>query len=202
MIERLDVKRALYARIEGCASRARSSRPTPRPCRSRELTEGLPESFARDFLITHFFNPPRYMRLLEMVAGPATRAEAVAAIARLRRPPARQERGPLQGHARLHRQPDRPYWLQAAIAEAIELGLPVEEADAVLGRPIGIPKTGIFGLLDLVGIDLLPHVAASLRAALPADDPIRRGDREPPLIERHDRRRATPAARARAASTA
>ena len=54
----------------------------------------------------------------------------------------------------------------------------------MLGRPLGIPKTGIFGLADLVGIDLLPHVAASLRAALPADDPFHEVDREWPLIAR------------------
>ena len=54
--------------------------------------------------------------------------------------------------------------MQAAFAAAFEMSMPVEEADAVLGRPLGIPKTGIFGLADLVGIDLLPHVAASLRA--------------------------------------
>ena len=54
----------------------------------------------------------------------------------------------------------------------------------MLGRPLGIPKTGIFGLADLVGIDLLPHVAASLRAALPPDDPFHEVDREWPLIGR------------------
>ena len=65
--------------------------------------------------------------------------------------------------------------MQAAFAAAFEMGVPVEEADAVLGRPLGIPKTGIFGLADLVGIDLLPHVAASLRAALPAGRSVPRG---------------------------
>ena len=49
-------------------------------------------------------------------------------------------------------------------------GLTVEEADAVMGRPMGVPKTGVFGLLDLVGLDLMPHVAASMKASLPATD--------------------------------
>ena len=49
-------------------------------------------------------------------------------------------------------------------------GLTVEEADAVMGRPLGIPKTGVFGLLDLVGLDLIPHVDASLAAQLPKSD--------------------------------
>ena len=59
----------------------------------------------------------------------------------------------------------------------------------MLGRPLGIPKTGIFGLADLVGIDLLPHVAASLRAALPPDDPFHEVDREWPLVATPDRDR-------------
>ena len=76
------------------------------------------------------------------------------------------------------------YWLQTAIDRAIELGLTVEEADAVLGAPVGIPKTGVFGLLDLVGIDLIPKVAASMDRLLPAGDRLRANRREQPLIAR------------------
>ena len=53
-----------------------------------------------------------------------------------------------------------------------------------MGRPVGIPKTGVFGLLDLVGIDLMPHVAASMAATLPAGDPYARRCRDTPLISR------------------
>ncbi|HSM15180.1 MAG TPA: 3-hydroxyacyl-CoA dehydrogenase family protein, partial [Thermoanaerobaculia bacterium] len=60
--------------------------------------------------------------------------------------------------------------------------LTVEEADAVAGRPMGFPKTGVFGLMDLVGIDLGPHIAASLLATLPADDPYRDLHRDLPLV--------------------
>ena len=108
VVERLDVKQALYAQDRGaCANRAAWSRPTPRPFRWQKLVEGLPESFAQDFVITHFFNPPRYMRLLEIVAGPQTRPEAVADVSPLLRLPARQERRRLQGPSGLHRQPAR-----------------------------------------------------------------------------------------------
>ncbi len=51
------------------------------------------------------------------------------------------------------------------------MGLTVEEADAVMGRPMGVPKTGVFGLSDLVGIDLLPHLMESMTRTLPEDDP-------------------------------
>jgi 3-hydroxyacyl-CoA dehydrogenase len=60
----------------------------------------------------------------------------------------------------------------------------VEEADAVLGRPMGVPKTGIFGLMDLVGIDLGPHINASMASALPRGDAFHRVNRDIPLIGR------------------
>ena len=184
VVENLAIKQALYARLEGVRKRGSivSSNTSTLPL--ARLTEGLPKSFARDFLITHFFNPPRYMRLLEIVRGPKTRPDAAEALADF-------------ADRRLGKSvvlcKDTPgfianrigsYWMQAAFAAAFEMGVPVEEADAVLGRPLGIPKTGIFGLADLVGIDLLPHVAASLRAALPSDDPFHEVDREWPLIGR------------------
>ena len=59
------------------------------------------------------------------------------------------------------------YWLQCAVVEAMRAGLSVEQADAALGPAVGIPKTGVFGLVDLVGIDLMPHVVASMDSLLP-----------------------------------
>ena len=88
----------------------------------------------------------------------------------------------------------------ADFREAIEGGLTVEEADALSGKPMGFPKTGVFGLMDLVGIDLGPHIAASLLATLPADDGYRDVHRDLPLIQKMiaggltGRRRATRAA--------
>ena len=67
---------------------------------------------------------------------------------------------------------------------AIDRGLTVEEADAALSAPFGIPKTGVFGLLDMVGIDLVPHVLSSMTALLPPDDPFHAVARKPELVER------------------
>ena len=60
--------------------------------------------------------------------------------------------------------------LQVGIDEAFRCGLTIEEADALMGRPMGIPKTGVFGLYDLIGIDLMVDVVASLRSILPEGD--------------------------------
>ena len=135
-----------------------------------DLIAGQSATFAADFAITHFFNPPRQMRLLELVSGPQTRAEVTAALHTV-------------GDERLGKGvvvcKDTPgfianrigtYFMYRAMHEALEHGLSVEEADAVCGRPMGLPKTGIFGLTDLVGLDLMPHIMKSFHATLPAGD--------------------------------
>ena len=184
IVERLDAKRDLYAKLDAVRKPGSivSSNTSTIPLAT--LVEGAAREFAESFLITHFFNPPRYMRLLEVVQGPATRADAVAAISGF----ADRRLGKTVIPCK-----DRPgfianriggLWMQSAINHAFDMGLSVEEADAAMGRPIGVPKTGVFGLLDLVGIDLMPHVAASMKATLPADDAYVLGLREHPLIMR------------------
>ncbi|MEE9251251.1 MAG: 3-hydroxyacyl-CoA dehydrogenase family protein, partial [Alphaproteobacteria bacterium] len=179
VIEKPDAKRAIYGKIEAVRKPGSivSSNTSTLPL--AVLGEGMPDSFARDFLITHFFNPPRYMRLLEVVAGEKTRAEALQAVRRF---------ADLALGKGVVDCKDTPgfianrigiYWLQCGVLEAMEAGLTVEEADAVAGRPMGIPKTGVFGLLDLVGLDLMPHVLGSMAGALPETDAFHAVGREP-----------------------
>lgn len=76
------------------------------------------------------------------------------------------------------------FWIQTGVNEALDRGVTVEEADAVLGKPMGVPKTGVFGLVDLVGLDLMPHLMNSLTSTLPKDDPYQAIARSEPLIEK------------------
>lgn len=183
IVERPDAKRSLYEKIEAARRPGSIVSSNTSTIRLAVLTDGLPASFTRDFLITHFFNPPRYMRLLEIAAGTETRADAVATIQQF----ADFHLGKTPVHCK-----DTPgfianrigtYWLQCAVTRAMDEGLTVEEADAVLGLPTGAPKTGVFGLLDLVGLDLMPHVLASLAEALPKEDALHAVHREPTLIK-------------------
>jgi len=184
IVERPAAKRALYAQIEAVRKPGSivSSNTSTIPLAA--LVDGLGAGFAGDFLITHFFNPPRYMRLLEIVAGPATRPAAIASITGF------GDRSLGKTTINCHDTPGfianriGGLWLQAALNRAFDLGLTVEEADAAMGAPLGVPKTGVFGLLDLVGIDLMPQVAASMQATLPADDAYVLGLRDQPLIAR------------------
>ena len=184
VLEDPEVKRDLYRRLEAVRKDGAivSSNTSTLPLKL--LTEGMPARFAADFLITHFFNPPRYMPLLELVAGEKTRPEVVSEIAEF------GDRVLGKGIVHCHDTPGfvanriGTFWLQCAVVETLERGLTVEEADAVMGRPLGIPKTGVFALLDLVGLDLMPKVDASLAATLPEDDAYQGLRRPFPLLEK------------------
>ena len=75
------------------------------------------------------------------------------------------------------------YWMMRGLEEAVRQGVPVEQADRAMGAPAGFPRTGIFGLFDRVGIDLMLHTASTIVASptLPADDPLRKLDPEKTL---------------------
>jgi 3-hydroxyacyl-CoA dehydrogenase len=170
VVEDSAVKRAIYRQLQEVRRTESIVSSNTSTIQLRQLIEGLPTAFAKDFLITHFFNPPRYMRLLEIVAGEDTRPEAVAAFSSF----ADTKLG--KGVVRCRDEPGfianriGGFWLQCAMSEAFALDIEVEEADAALGPAVGVPKTGVFGLLDLVGLDLVAHVGRSLAANLPPDD--------------------------------
>ncbi|TXH69783.1 MAG: 3-hydroxyacyl-CoA dehydrogenase/enoyl-CoA hydratase family protein [Thiothrix sp.] len=182
IIERLDLKQNLYKKIDAVrhAEAVVSSNTSTIPL--HDLVAGLPASFAEHFMITHFFNPPRYMRLLEVASGAQTKPEVVQTVSQFC--DIKLGKGVVVCK-------DSPgfianrigiYWIQTAILEAMGLGLTVEEADAVVGKPMGIPKTGVFGLSDLVGIDLMPHLMESMKRTLPPEDMFHAKAIIPPVI--------------------
>ncbi len=182
VVERPDVKKELYKRLAPiCNQRAIiTSNTSTLPIRL--LVEDMPESFRRRFAITHFFNPVRFMRLLELVRGDATDADVVERLDRF------CERQLGKGVVRCRDTPGflgnrvGVYAIQCALRSAFELGLTPIQADAVFGRPLGIPKTGVFGLYDLIGIDLMADVVKSMVNILPADDAFHLEADENPLI--------------------
>ncbi|MDP1666974.1 MAG: 3-hydroxyacyl-CoA dehydrogenase NAD-binding domain-containing protein [Methylobacter sp.] len=147
------------------------------------LTRGMPDSFKQRFMITHFFNPPRYMRLLELVSGIETRPELVAVVSRFADTHLGKDSVTCKDTPGFIGNRIGIYWLQCGLLEAIKLGLTVEQADAAMSTPFGIPKTGIFGLLDLVGLDLIPHILGSMKLALPKEDAFHQVNYLPPLVQ-------------------
>ncbi|MGW8136575.1 3-hydroxyacyl-CoA dehydrogenase NAD-binding domain-containing protein [Sphingomonas zeae] len=184
VVERLDIKQSLYAKLEELKrpGTAVSSNTSTIPL--GHLVEGRSDQFKRDFLITHFFNPPRYMRLIEIVTSEHTDAGVAAKV---------EQFVDHRMGKRIVRAKDTPgfianrigtYWLAVAINAAMDQGLTVEEADQIGGRPMGVPKTGIFGLIDLVGIDLMPLLAKSLSSTLPEGDAYFDTIRPLPLVDK------------------
>ena len=144
----------------------------------------MSEQFKRDFLITHFFNPPRYMRLLEIVPGPHSDPATIQAVSEFADVALGKSIVVCNDAPGFIANRVGNFWLQVAVVEAFDGKVTVEEADAVIGKPFGIPKTGVFGLIDLVGLDLMPHINASLSRTLAADDAFHSYNREIPLLTR------------------
>ncbi len=172
IIENLEIKRNLYSKLSDyIGSNTILSSNTSTIPRS-ELVSELPEDISSRFLITHFFNPPRYLPLLEVVTSSEVNDDVVSRFCDF----ADRRLG-----KRVTMCNDRPgfignrlgvYFVQRAIKATLEHGLSVEQADAMLGRPIGLPKTGVFALMDLIGIDLIPKVGQSLQSRLDEEDPF------------------------------
>jgi len=170
IVERIELKRTLYSRLAAIVSASCVITSNTSTLPISLLVEGQPAGFARRFAITHYFNPVRYMRLLELVGTADTDPDVLQRLATINA----EELG--KGVVRCGDTPGflgnriGVFALQVGIDEARRLSLPIERADALMGRPMGIPKTGVFGLYDLIGVDLMADVVRSLVAILPPDD--------------------------------
>lgn len=173
VLEDLKIKHATYEKIEKHRKKGSIVTSNTSTIPLAKLVEGQSEGFKKDFMITHFFNPPRYMRLLEIIQGKETRQDAVDIV---------RDFCDVQLGKGVVFCKDTPgfivnrllvFWMQAAVNQAIEDNVSIEVADAVMGKPIGVPKTAVFGLIDLVGVDLMPYLSKSLLATLPENDEYR-----------------------------
>jgi 3-hydroxyacyl-CoA dehydrogenase len=182
VVERLDIKKDLYRRLDAviAADCIVSSNTSTIPIKL--LVEDMPTSFRKRFAITHYFNPVRYMRLLELVRGTDTDAAIIDRLADF------NDRVLGKGVVRCADTPGflgnrvGVFALQVGIDEAMRNNLAIEDADALFGRPMGIPKTGVFGLYDLIGIDLMADVVVSLGNILPKNDAFHAVGGENPAI--------------------
>ena len=184
VVERLEVKKNLYRQLDAVRKPGSIVSSNTSTIPIALLVEDMPEAFRAEFAITHFFNPVRYMRLLEIVRGESTRQEVIECLEEFSE--SRMGKGIVVCN-------DTPGFLgnrvgvfaiQTALHAAFRFGLKPEEADAIFGRPMGIPKTGVFGLYDLIGIDLMSDVAKSLASILPDGDMFHGVSAQIPLMNR------------------
>jgi len=183
VVERIDIKHNLYEKI----SKARkqnsiiSSNTSTIPL--KVLSAKMSKEDKKDFCITHFFNPVRYMGLLEIVSEEINDIKKINFLKNF------CEENLGKGVIICKDTPGflgnrvGVYAMQIAMTEAIKMDLSIEEADAIFGRPMGIPKTGVFGLYDLIGIDLMADVLKSFIKELPASDVFHEVAKEIPLVK-------------------
>jgi 3-hydroxyacyl-CoA dehydrogenase len=184
VVERIDIKHQIYEKIfktrkDGAiVSSNTSSIPI------KVLSEHLTDTEKKDFCITHFFNPVRYMGLLEIVKNENNDLDKINSLKKF----CEIELG--KGAIDCNDTPGflgnrvGVYAMQVAMTETFKMKLTIEEADAIFGRPMGIPKTGVFGLYDLIGIDLMADVLKSFIKELPKTDEFHEVAKEIPLVKK------------------
>ncbi len=171
IIERLDIKQGLFTKLETITEGKETIvASNTSGLRIVDMLEGRGEAFRKRFMITHFFNPPRYMKLLELVVGPDTDDGVAKRAEHFGRE--------ILGKGIVYAN-DVPNFIanrigthafMATIHAMTEAGLAPEDVDAITGIPMGHPKSATFRTCDLVGLDTLLHVVDNCHAALTEDE--------------------------------
>jgi 3-hydroxyacyl-CoA dehydrogenase len=163
VVERLDIKQQVFERLEKVRKPGSivSSNTSGLPI--KKMVEGRSEDFRKNFLVTHFFNPVRYMRLLEVIAGEETDPEVVKFITDFGQ--FLLGKGIVFGKDTPNFVANRigVYGIMATVHAMIDLDYQVDEVDAITGPAMGRPKSASFGTTDLVGLDTMVHVVRTLR---------------------------------------
>ena len=162
--ENLEVKRGLLAKVLQHRKPGTIATTNTSGLPIADIISGLDEDLQKHWFGTHFFNPPRYMRLLEIIPTASSSAEDIALISHF----CDQRLG--KSVVDSFDQPNfianriGTFSMGNAIRLMMQQGLTLEEVDALTGAPLGWPKTGTFRLGDLVGVDVLAHVATNFAA--------------------------------------
>jgi 3-hydroxyacyl-CoA dehydrogenase len=170
IVERLDIKQQVFERVEQFRKPGTLITSNTSGIPISQLSEGRSEDFQANFCGTHFFNPPRYLQLLEVIPGPGTRPEVIDFFMEY-------------GETVLGKQTvlckDTPafianrvgvFAIQALFHTVKDMGLSVEAVDKLTGPAMGRPKSATFRTCDVVGLDTLVHVAGGVQANCPSDE--------------------------------
>jgi 3-hydroxyacyl-CoA dehydrogenase len=169
VVEDLEVKRALFARVASAAKKTALVTSNTSGLGIAAMSSHLPAGLRSRFFGTHFFNPPRYLKLLETIPGPDTDPERLAALERW------CELRLGKGVVRCKDTPNfianrvGAYGLGMALRTMVELDLTIEEVDALTGPAIGRPRSATFRTCDIAGVDVCAKVSQNLYQAVPGD---------------------------------
>lgn len=169
IVENLDAKRALWRKVDAVRKPGTILSTNTSGIPLAKISEGFPAEFRRHFLGTHFFNPPRYLHLMELIPGPETDPKILADVEQF------ADRRLGKGVVRTK---DTPNFIANRIGSflggtigktMLEEDFSIEEVDALTGSLIGVPNSASFRLLDLVGLDVWAFVGANLFDLVPND---------------------------------
>ena len=162
VVENLEIKRSLLRKVDGVRKPGTLITTNTSGLPVGKIAEGFPEDFRRSWFGTHFFNPPRYMRLLELIPTPETDRALLEAVAWFS--DVRLGKGVVYAK-------DTPNFIGNRIGTFSvlnvmrlmqEMDLTIEDVDALTGAPVGWPKSATFRTIDLVGLDILGHVVGNM----------------------------------------
>lgn len=166
-----EIKKDLYKRIDKVRKLDSIISSNTSTLTLKQLKEGQSPELKNDLVIAHFFNPPRQMRLLELTGGKAHEYdEKIQALMRF---------SDICLGKTVVEVNDTPgfignrlgiFWMMTGLQQALHKTVPVAMADSIMGKKLGFPKTGIFGLFDFIGKDMTLHLARSMRNQLPEGD--------------------------------
>ena len=183
VVENLDIKRRLFERVERFRRPGSVVASNTSGIPVRRIAEGFSEDFRAHFLGTHFFNPPRYLHLVELIRTEWTKPEVSCSVyGFLDR---RLGKGVVVAKDRPNFIANRigTYGAMVTLRALAEDGYTIEEVDRMTGPALGRPKSATFRTFDIVGLDVLTHVARNLHAAVPEDEE-REAYRLPEFVER------------------
>jgi len=174
VIENIEIKRDLFKRVEAARSDDSIISSNTSGIPLRDIYRDMPDRLQQDIAVTHFFNPVHIMRLVELVPGEQTRPEVISTLADFL--------GNTLGKGVVYAKDTVNFignrigcmWMLSGLhfaEKAMESdGLNIETIDALMSTPIGLPPTGLYGLVDLIGLDVMYNVGKNLEVNLPAND--------------------------------
>jgi len=173
IIENLDAKRTLFEKLESVRKDGSIITSNTSGIPLRDICAGMPARFNQDVAVTHFFNPVHIMRLLELVPGKNTDPDVTQALASFLG--GTLNKGVVYAKDTVNFIGNRIgcFWILAGLHRGIQAqseGLSIETIDALMSKPMGLPPTGLYGLIDLIGLDIMDSVAKNLRTNLPKGD--------------------------------
>ncbi|MEH6403496.1 MAG: 3-hydroxyacyl-CoA dehydrogenase family protein [Sneathiella sp.] len=173
IVEDVAVKRDLFEKLEPLRRDGSVISTNTSGIPLKDITEGMPARLRRDIVVTHFFNPVKIMRLMELIPGEDTTKDVTDALADFCAN--KLGKGVVYAKDTVNFIGNRIgcFFMLSGLHKAraaVQSGMSMEQVDALLSKPVGLPPTGLYGLIDLIGLDIMDLVGKNLEVNLPDSD--------------------------------